>query len=301
MPLREWFPVLGISSPWVNNVGVVLLELLWVKLVIEFVTRRYVRGRRNQPGGGSGAWSGGRPILQWVLTSTILFWPLFDTTAERYDNHDGKAYYSSTNWSWRLNAIVPAALMARFIYKGAIVKDLQDIEVQTLSQSPSDLLFGPLQLAAIMVWLGWTHFMTQEAVIIAAALASDGCLAPMVGALFGRHVYQLPLTGTTKTMEGSVVGIFLGTVSGCYMYFYMTGIPCLPLRMVLAYGAIAAVVEGTSIQGLDNLSIAMALHFSMPRVQALLLLLPASKVAVMTPLLSGTMVNESIVNMTTLK
>ena len=60
-------------------------------------------------------------------------------------------------------------------------------------------------------------------------------------------------------MKDSVAGIFLGTMLGCYMYFYLTRIAFLHLEMVVAYGAI---MEGMSIQGLDNLSIAMEFHFS---------------------------------------
>jgi dolichol kinase len=117
-----------------------------------------------------------------------------------------------------------------------------------------------------MVWLGLYQFMTEEAAVIAAAIGIGDGLAPMIGLLYGRHVYEMPLA-CQKTMEGSVVGVFLGTVAASYLYLYMMGLPLLPLRMVLVYGGIAAVVEGTAPGNLDNLAVPVTLHFSMEKVQ----------------------------------
>lgn len=123
-----------------------------------------------------------------------------------------------------------------------------------------------MQGAAVMVWLGLYRFMTEEAAVLAAAVGIGDGLAPMIGKLYGRHVYQMPLS-SQKTMEGTVVGVFLGTVSGCYLYLYLMGIPLLPLRMMLVYGGIAAVVEGTAFKSLDNVAVALTLHLSMSKVQ----------------------------------
>lgn len=71
-------------------------------------------------------------------------------------------------------------------------------------------------------------------------------------------------------MEGSVVGVFLGTVAGCYFYSYMMGMQLLPLRLILAYSGLAAVVEGTSPGNLDNLVVPMVLHFGIEKVEMLL-------------------------------
>mmetsp|Transcript_19448 Transcript_19448/g.48018 ORF Transcript_19448/g.48018 Transcript_19448/m.48018 type:complete len:82 (-) Transcript_19448:368-613(-) len=81
----------------------------------------------------------------------------------------------------------------------------------------------------------------------------------------------MPL-GQSKTMEGSIVGVFLGTIMGCYFYSYMMGMQLLPLRIILAYSAIAAVAEATSPANMDNLVVPIVLHFSAERVQ---LLIPA--------------------------
>jgi dolichol kinase len=224
-----------------NNVLVVALMLLYFKVSLETIAAR-VRGEHET-----------KPCIFLLLSTSVLFWPLFDDT-------DG--------WSWRLNTLLPAAMMARFVTKG-LTKTPDDAEVQALSRSssPSELLWGPVQLTAVLIYLGLYCFQTQEAGIIAAALGvGDGLAAPLIGTQFGRHVYQMPLA-SPKTMEGSVVGVFLGTVSASYLYLYGMGLPLLPLRMVLTYGAIAAVVEGTAPGNLDNLAIPVVLHFSMDVVQ----------------------------------
>jgi CDP-diglyceride synthetase len=214
---------------------------VYFKIAIEVVCYFRVRGYHKDS----------RHVLHMVFSSLVIFWPLFDLS----------------DWSWRLNALVPAVMVSRLVYKGAILGDPNDPDVQNLSLSstPSDLLFGPVQFAGVLVWLGWYEFMTEEAAIIAAFGLGDA-LAPMIGKRFGRHNFQLPL-GSVKTIEGSVVGVFLGTVTGCYLYLYMMGIPLLPLRMILAYAGIASVAEGTSLGNIDNIVTPVVLHFSIDRVQ----------------------------------
>lgn len=226
-----------------NNVAASQVMVLYFKLAMELVI--WVRFRSGMP-----LYS--RQVLYMLLSSLVVFWPLFDTS----------------NWSWRLNALVPAVMLTRFFYKGAILKDPEDVEVQTISRSssPSELLFGPIQLAAILVYLGLYQFMAEEAAIVAAALGIGDGIAPLVGIKYGRHHYQMPFANR-KTMEGSVVGVFLGTVSGCYLYMYLMNIPLLPLRIVLVFGGIAAVVEGTSPGNVDNLAVALMIHFSKDKVQ----------------------------------
>ena len=91
-------------------------------------------------------------------------------------------------------------------------------------------------------------------------------LAPLLGNRFGRHYYQVPLSGR-KTMEGSLCGVFLGTVMGSYCYAYVLGLPLLPLRIVIVYGFLAAVLEGTAVKGMDNVVMATALHLSVDTIQ----------------------------------
>lgn len=235
-------------SPLHNNLLVVFLMLIYMKLSLETISwyRRSSLVEEISPFA--------KPYILFSVSTLVLFWPWFDVT-------DG--------WSWRFNTILPAALLLRWVYQGAIGRDPEHPEVQALSRSssPSELLWGPVQFTAILIYLGLYHFQTPQAAVLAAALgAGDGLAAPWVGLNFGRHVYQMPLA-SPKSMEGSVVGVFLGTISACYLYLYLTGLPLLPLRVLLSYGAIAAIVEGTAPGHLDNLVIAIVLLFSMDRVE----------------------------------
>jgi dolichol kinase len=156
------------------------------------------------------------------------------------------------------------------LLQAAVLKDPDDIEVQSLIKStPSEVLFGPLQMTAIMIWIGLTRFGMAEAALLAAAVGVGDGLAPLTGNTLGRHVYSLPWANR-KTIEGSLVGVFLGTIGACYLYMYCLGIPWLSLHTMLAYGGIAAVVEGTAPSNMDNLMVGLALHFSMERVLELL-------------------------------
>ena len=139
--------------------------------------------------------------------------------------------------------------------------DDEDVMIMSRTSAPSGLLFGPLFLTLVMIWLGLTEFMTEEAAILLAAVGIGDGIAPLIGVRYGRHHYRMPFSNT-KTMEGSVCGVFLGTVAGCYLYPYLLGIELRPLRTVLAFGGIAAVVEGTSPGNMDNLVIPLVMHFS---------------------------------------
>ena len=154
-------------------------------------------------------------------------------------------------------------------YQGAILKDPEDPEVQILSRSssPSELLFGPLQFAAVLVFLGLYRCQTEQAAVVVAAVGIGDAIAPIIGNWFGRHIYQMPLA-SKKTMEGSVCGVFMGSCSATYFFLFSLGIrPFLPLRLVLAHAGVAAVVEGTCAGYIDNLTVPVAILFSMDRVE----------------------------------
>ena len=215
-------------SPFQNNLACCGLMIVFAKLCLEGL--RYW----NAAAASGDQQSNSKPGLYGLLSACLFFWPLFDY---------------NVCWSWRLNCIVPAAVLLRCLL---------------LRQQ-----FGPAVYAAVLVVLGLYRFMTAEAAVIVAAVGVGDTLAPLVGINFGRHVYHMPLTNS-KTMEGSVVGVFLGTCAGCYFLLYTMGIALLPLRIVLAYAGIAAMVEGSSPETLDNVMVPLALHFSMDRVQAVL-------------------------------
>jgi len=123
-------------------------------------------------------------------------------------------------------------------------------------------------IRAMLLIILFSPAVKLECAIIPAAFLGDN-LAPLIGSRYGRHLFQIPL-GQSKTMEGSVVGMFLGTVGGCYFYSYMMGMELLPLRMILAYSAVAAIAEATSPANMDNLVVPALLHFSIDRVQMLI-------------------------------
>jgi CDP-diglyceride synthetase len=173
---------------------------------------------------------------------------------------------------WKLdreysNMSLTLLYMSHVLFKGALLKDSEDEDVQIMTRtgSPFELMYGPLQLNLLLIFLGIYHFMTTEAAVLVAAVGLGDSVAPWIGTKFGRHVYRMPF-GRSKTMEGSVCGVFLGTVIGCYFNLWFLGLPLLPLRILLAYAAIAAVTEGTAPSNMDNLAVPGVLYLSMERV-----------------------------------
>lgn len=150
--------------------------------------------------------------------------------------------------------------------------DDEDVLIMSRTSAPSGLLFGPLQLTLLMVWLGLTKFMKEESAILLAGVGIGDGIAPLIGNRYGRHVYRMPFCNS-KTMEGSVCGVFLGTVAGCYLYPYLLGMNGLrPLRIVLAFGGIAAVIEGSSPANMDNIVVPAIMYFSIERIDEWLML-----------------------------
>jgi hypothetical protein len=80
------------DSPLLNNVAASLLMVMIYRLVTEFAG--WIRVRFSMA-------AQSRQVLQMSLSAAVVFWPLFDTS----------------EWSWRLNAILPAAMLVRVLYK----------------------------------------------------------------------------------------------------------------------------------------------------------------------------------------
>jgi hypothetical protein len=75
-----------------------------------------------------------KQLLYATLCSNVLFWSLFD------DN----------DWSWRLNIVVPSAMLVRFIYKVRIVlvySPASDHDAQDLR-----IYLGALNYYSLLVW-----------------------------------------------------------------------------------------------------------------------------------------------------
>ena len=147
------------------------------------------------------------------------------------------------------------------------MNDPDDVDVLnwSLSSSPSELLYGPLQLCLLLIWLNMYHFRTEKAAILVAASVGDA-LAPLIGNSYGQHKYQMPLSNT-KTMEGSIVGVFLGTVAMSYMFLSAMGLDIPHWRCIFVYGTIASTVEGSSPGNFDNVIVPLVVHFSMDKVE----------------------------------
>lgn len=219
VPHEEW-------TPLQTNVVVCCITVLYGKLIFEFtswVQRRRTRRRRAAPHMHN---TSSKQMIYILWSTTIFFWPL-------YDRSDG--------WSWRLNTVFPLAVCARLVYKGCSRDpnaSTEDVEVHALSRSaPSELLWGPLQFMILLSWLGLYRFRTDEAAISMAAVGIGDALAPLFGASYGRHVYQMPL-GRVKTMEGSLCGVFLGTCAASYFFctcsdrLYCHCTPCCAMQLL---------------------------------------------------------------------
>lgn len=138
------------------------------------------------------------------------------------------------------------------------------------TSSPTELLYGPTIFASFMVWLGLTQFMTMEGAIIMGAVGMGDGLAPLMGKYFGRTKYRVPF-GNEKSLEGSILGVFLGTISGSYLYAFLLGLEDIPeIKLILACAFLATVVEGTSPGDFDNITVPLVLHFSLKHVPSLL-------------------------------
>jgi dolichol kinase len=160
------------------------------------------------------------------------------------------------------------------ISQGAILNDPEDDDVRTMSRtsSPSELLYGPLQMTLIMCYVGLLKFMTHSGILMMASLVGDG-VAAIVGMQYGRHVYKVPL-GSEKSVEGTI-GCAIGTMGGIWFFSYMCGIEMMAdgsvvgeggggggWKTYLAYGCLSAAVEAAAIRNWDNLLLALAMELS---------------------------------------
>ncbi|KAL3803617.1 hypothetical protein ACHAW5_006379 [Stephanodiscus triporus] len=235
-------------SPVLNNVVSTLITIAYVKFALEVGS--YVRVKY-------GVTELSRKFVHLCACSFVVFWPLYD----------------AGHWGWRLNVTVPAVMSLRLIYKvgrfflggirGAILKDPEDEDVRSMSRtsSPSELLFGPLQMTLIMCRIGLTRFMTEIGVVVMASLVGDG-VAAMVGIEYGKRAYRMPLVGGDKSVEGTI-GCALGTMGAILFFSYMCGVEVTGgYRMLVAYGIVSAIVEATALRNFDNLLLALAMEMA---------------------------------------
>jgi hypothetical protein len=96
------------DSPLLNNVASSLLMVMTYRLVTEVAG--WLRVRFSMA-------AQSRQVLQMSLSAAVVFWPLFDTS----------------EWSWRLNAILPSAMLVRVMYKVCLVATLRWVKAHFYS------------------------------------------------------------------------------------------------------------------------------------------------------------------------
>lgn len=229
-----------------------------------------------------------RKIVHMGAASWLVFWPLYSSIPSD-DNDNG-------HWSWRLNALIPAAKGMELFVKGALLQDPNDKDVKSMSRSgnPAELLLGPLQFTVVMTVVGLFLFDARNAacLIMGAVGIGDG-MAPLMASRYGKHKYTSPFTTAstflssgsmkknkndnadkkkkttpTKSIEGSVA-VFVGTVVGYYLYAYILIVlpsnsfssELLSTPLVLLSGLVAALVEGLAPSNIDNLAVPVAMYF----------------------------------------
>ena len=101
-----------------------------------------------------------------------------------------------------------------------------------------------------------------------ASLGIGDGLAPLIGKYYGRMRYRFPLS-TTKSIEGSFFGVFLGSIGGAYFFLYIMGKEILSYESLISVGAIATVAEATSPGSFDNIFLPLVMHFSLSRLPSL--------------------------------
>lgn len=79
-------------SPLTNNIAATFVMIAYFRAAIELTGWLRIRFGKS---------SEYRQILHVIISSLVVFWPLFDTS----------------DWSWRFNAMVPAVMFSRLVYK----------------------------------------------------------------------------------------------------------------------------------------------------------------------------------------
>lgn len=85
-------------SPLINNIAAALLTVAYVRGVMEVGAQ--IRTKYRQP-------ELSRKFIHLCACSFVIWWPLFDTS----------------HWGWRLNVTVPAVMIMRLVWIGAIKKE----------------------------------------------------------------------------------------------------------------------------------------------------------------------------------
>jgi dolichol kinase len=173
----------------------------------------------------------------------IIFWPLFERE----------------HWTWRLNVMVPAIYTVQLFVKGLIIRDPNDIDVQTMTRTgnPAELLNGPIFFSSIMTVVGLSFFRQTMGVVIMSCLGFGDGVAPLLGYYLPFGYYPTFPFGPNdrKTVSGSL-GFFVASVIGYYLMKFVVDVDYDhahsfsngggedDFKMILQVAAITAITEG---------------------------------------------------------
>jgi phytol kinase len=146
-----------------------------------------------------------RKCIHLAAGAWIVFWPIF----------------SKEHWTWRLNILVPLVYTVQLFVKGAILRDPNNPDVQTMTWTgdPTELSNGPILFTVIMNLVGLFCFREQVGVIVMSCLGFGDGIAPLVGYYLPSGYFPTYPFGESdkKTLSGSL-GFVVASVMG---YFIM--------------------------------------------------------------------------------
>ena len=88
------------------------------------------------------------------------------------------------------------------------------------------------------------------------------------GRYYGNLKFRFPLS-TEKSIEGSIFGVFLGTIAGCYCFIHSLGLPIISHQNLIIFGIVSTAIEATAPGNFDNIFIPCVLHFTMKHYPSL--------------------------------
>ena len=188
-----------------------------------------------------------RKIIHVMGGTMILFW----------------SYYNEDHWSWVLNVTIPVVYMVKLFAKGAIIRDPNDQDVQTMTRTgnPVELLYGPLYFTIILNTVGLFFFRQATGVAMMACLGFGDGIAPLAGHYLGFGSYPTFPFGPKdrKSLAGSL-GFFASSILGFYVFRSVSEQEIDPTKMLQTV-AMATVTEGIS-GAYDNILIPVSVYLS---------------------------------------
>jgi dolichol kinase len=215
-----------LEEPFYQNIAASVATIIYVKVVIGtcdiLVSQKVLAPRIS------------RKSVHLAAGSWIIFWPLFTTQ----------------HWTWRLNIIVPAVYTIQLFVKGFIIRDPNDVDVQTMTRAgdPKELLNGPIFFTMLMSIVGLYLFRQKMGVVIMSCLGFGDGIAPLAGYYFPFGYYRTWPFGPNdrKTLSGSISFVIASIIGYHLMKFVILGDidGSDDFNMMLQVASLAAITEG---------------------------------------------------------